>query len=75
MFIEESVLKEKMEERTNPRARLGLEYVRKSRGAAVLSSKSNESEARNNFGKYLCQTLILFYDFSPNKRKSEQESK
>lgn len=38
MFIEESILKEKMEERANPRAALGLDQALKSRaGAAVLS--------------------------------------
>ena len=38
MFIEDSILKERMEERANPRAALGLDQTRRSRaGAAVLS--------------------------------------
>ena len=53
MFIEESVLKEKIEERNNPRARLGLDQARRSRGAAVLSATSNESETRNNISKFI----------------------
>ena len=73
MFIEESVLKEKIEERNNPRARLGLDQARKSRGAAVLSATSNESETRNNISKFIW--FVIFYQLYSNTAQTSEKVK